>query len=359
MAFIPGNIVISIAKGLDGKMWFGTTEGLVCFDPRTKQSIHYTTKDGLVGNVICGLLNDNVGNLWISTHSGMSKFILAEKKFVNFYAYDGLQGNEFSNNAATIASDGEMIFGGVGGVSSFYPTEIKDQRAPVNLFLTGFYVFDKLVVKGQKSGSHNIIDNFISDVNRINLSSKDNMFTFEFSTFDFGSSESVYYRYLMEGLNVQWITTDKGVNRISFTNLNYGHYKLRIKACVNNQESAEKVINIIIYPPWYLSWIAKMIYFILLVLLGWGVVRILMDRLRHRQEMMRREHLEQVNEGKLQFFINISHEIRTPMSLIISPLEKLLLENSDTEKTGSLSVDVPQCATHFAINKSIARYSKN
>lgn len=39
---------------------------------------------------------------------------------------------------------------------------------------------------------------------------------------------------------------------------------------------------------------------------------------------MKREHDEQLNEAKLQFFINISHEIRTPMTLIINPLEKLL-----------------------------------
>jgi len=62
------------------------------------------------------------------------------------------------------------------------------------------------------------------------------------------------------------------------------------------------------------------------------VFRVLMERLNHKQEMMRREHLEQVNEGKLQFFINISHEIRTPMSLIISPLEKLIAENKEAEK---------------------------
>jgi len=329
---LPGNVVMAIQKDRRGNMWFGTTEGLACHNPVTGKSVHYSTKDGLAGNAVCGILEDKRGNLWISTHSGISKFVTQSNKFVNLYAYDGLQGNEFSNGAVSLTPLGEMIFGGVGGVSSFYPDDIKEQRKPIHLVLTSFYVFDKLVVKGQKSGSHTIIDNFISDVNTIHLSSKDNMFTFEFSTFDFGSSGSVYYRYSMKGLSDQWITTEKGINRISFTNLNYGHYKLRIRACVNNQESAEKEILIIIHPPWYLSWIARVIYFILFLLLAYVVIRILMERLNHRQEMMRREHLEQINEGKLQFFINISHEIRTPMSLIISPLEKLLIENKDAEK---------------------------
>jgi len=329
---LPGNIVLAITKDHRGNLWFGTTEGLACYHPKTGKSIHYSTKDGLAGNVICGILEDAKGNLWISTHSGISKYIPESNKFVNHYAYDGLQGNEFSTGAASVSSDGEMIFGGVGGVSSFYPARIADKRADVKLYLTGLYVFDRKVVKGMKSGWHEIIDRFISDADKIRLSYKDNMFTFEFSTFDFGSSESVYYRYKMEGLNDQWISTEKGVNRISFTNLNYGHYKLRIKACVNNQESVEKEIEVVIYPPWYLTWLAKIIYLLLIGFLGWVVFRIIMERLNHKQEMMRREHLEQVNEGKLQFFINISHEIRTPMSLIISPLEKLLSENKDPEK---------------------------
>ena len=57
----------------------------------------------------------------------------------------------------------------------------------------------------------------------------------------------------------------------------------------------------------------------------------LLSRMRHRREIMKREHAEQLNEAKLQFFINISHEIRTPMTLIINPLEKLLAEKKGGE----------------------------
>lgn len=47
---------------------------------------------------------------------------------------------------------------------------------------------------------------------------------------------------------------------------------------------------------------------------------------------MQHIHAEQINEAKLQFFINISHEIRTPMSLIISPLQKLMTNDTDHER---------------------------
>ena len=53
---------------------------------------------------------------------------------------------------------------------------------------------------------------------------------------------------------------------------------------------------------------------------------------RARQEILEHIHAEQINEAKLQFFINISHEIRTPMSLIISPLQKLISTDKDGER---------------------------
>lgn len=48
--------------------------------------------------------------------------------------------------------------------------------------------------------------------------------------------------------------------------------------------------------------------------------------------MLQHIHAEQINEAKLQFFINISHEIRTPMSLIISPLQKLIKNENNNER---------------------------
>ena len=60
--------------------------------------------------------------------------------------------------------------------------------------------------------------------------------------------------------------------------------------------------------------------------------------MNHKRELMKREHAEQLNEAKLQFFINISHEIRTPMTLVINPLEKLMSETTDSEHRNTYSI---------------------
>ena len=331
---LPGYIVYAMAQDHNGNIWIGTTEGLACYNKKTNHSQLFTMADGLPSNVICGILEDEKGNIWLSTHMGISKLLIAENKFVNYYAFDGLQGNEFSKGAIFHAGNDEMFFGGISGISHFYPQKINDMRKQLNVYLTELYILDVPVLKSEKSdiAKKQIISRFISDVDTIHLTYKDNMFSLEFSTFDFGNSERVYYRYKMEGLNSEWMTTEQGVSRINFTNISYGTYKLKVKACIQDNMSPEKSYVIIISPPWYLSWWAKTFYFILFVLLGVGITKYILNQIKHKQEMMRREHAEQINEAKLQFFINISHEIRTPMTLIISPLEKLISENADVDK---------------------------
>jgi len=331
---LPGSIVYSMAEDHAGNIWIGTTEGLACYDKKKNLSKIYTMEDGLPSNVICGILEDEKGNVWLSTHMGISKLILAKKKIVNYYSYDGLQGNEFSKGAAFHAGNDEMFFGGISGISHFNPQKVNDIRKQLKVYLTELYIQDIPILKSDKSVKQKkqIISHFISDVDTIHLEYKDNMFSMEFSTFVFGNSERVYYRYKMEGLNSEWMNTGQGVSRINFTNINYGTYKLKVKACIQDNVSPEKVYLIIISPPWYLSLMAKIFYFILVLLLGIGITRYILNQIKHKQEMMRREHAEQINEAKLQFFINISHEIRTPLTLIISPLEKLISENIEKEK---------------------------
>ncbi|MDR0982525.1 MAG: response regulator [Culturomica sp.] len=329
---IPGNIVFSLEEDQDGMLWIGTTEGLALFDRQRLKSRFFTVNDGLPSSVICGILEDEDRNIWLSTHSGISKYLPESDKFINFYASDGLQGSEFSMGAAFRYKDGEMFFGGMSGITTFLPNDINDRRIPPYLFLTGIRVLDKPVTSFTKSGIQDIYTGFVADADTICLKYSDNIFSLEFSTFDFGFAERIHYRYRLEGFSDQWINTEKGVNRINFTNISSGKYTLKVKASIYDDFSAEKSIVLIISPPWYNTWWAKLLYLGFILIIVGGITKFITDRSKHRNELIQHTHIEEINEAKLQFFMNISHEIRTPMSLIISPLEKLISENNDAGK---------------------------
>jgi signal transduction histidine kinase/AraC-like DNA-binding protein len=169
------------------------------------------------------------------------------------------------------------------------------------------------------------------DASQIKLASQDNIFSFEFSTLEYANSETVSYRYFLENFNVDWVNTPLGINRITYTNLNPGKYNLLFQAIDKENKSEIKTIEIIIRPPWYKTLVAKGIYLLLALLLLCGIYVFISMQIRQRDEVLRLEQADRINEAKLQFFTNISHEIRTPMTLIIGPLEKLLMKNSNSE----------------------------
>lgn len=86
-------------------------------------------------------------------------------------------------------------------------------------------------------------------------------------------------------------------------------------------------LNIVVPPPLWWSWWAKMIYIMVLA----GVVCALLYLYRKRvtaEAMLKTEtekHLkeQELNDERLRFYTNITHELRTPLTLIVGPLDDL------------------------------------
>lgn len=328
---LPGYVVYSLLENSNGEIWAGTSEGLVCLNKDRLTPVLFTTADGLPSDIICGLAEDEKKNIWISTHQGISKLNPPEKKFINYYAGDGLQGNEFTRTAVFKDKRGKIFFGGTNGVTAFYPQDITEIKKEMNVLITGFHVAYRPVKKGDKSGNNVITDTAVMDTEQFTLAYNENTFSIDFSVLEFSNPDRISYQYKIKELGDEWISTQPGTNRVTYSSLKPGKYTFSVQARDHNNFSNIRTVTIAITPPWYQTWWAKVIWGCLGALLIYALTMYILSRIRHRQEVMRQKHMEQINEAKLQFFINISHEIRTPMTLIISPLEKLLAEHSEKQ----------------------------
>jgi ligand-binding sensor domain-containing protein/signal transduction histidine kinase/DNA-binding NarL/FixJ family response regulator len=326
---LPSNIIFSLEQDRYGNIWIGTNEGLACLNKKTDEIKSYTVNNGLSSNEICAIEEDKEGNLWISTLSGIANYSPIENQFTNYYTSDGLQGNEFSRNAGFQTEDGELFFGGINGITSFFPSEIHAKQKNLNIYTTNFYLFGKTVRRYQKSKGKVIFDTPVLELSKIDLASSDNVFSFEFSTLEYADAEGISYQFKLENFDPDWQNLPPGINRLSYTNLSPGKYTLFFQAFNKDSQSEIKTIEINIRPPWYNTLTAKLIYGILFLLLVYSLYKFIRFRIRQRNEMIRLERVDQINEAKLQFFTNISHEIRTPMTLIMGPLEKLIANNQD------------------------------
>ncbi len=97
-------------------------------------------------------------------------------------------------------------------------------------------------------------------------------------------------------------------------NLSSGKYVFRLRAFdkYTGQQVGERSLDIVIHNPYWVSWWALLLYFILLFVF----VCMFVQYRRHK-----------VNEGrirdKIRSFISIAHDIRTPVTLIKAPLSEL------------------------------------
>ncbi len=325
-----GNIVHAVRETSDGCVWLASSGGLVCYHPENDSVRVYTVEDGLPVNTVYGIEENNHGVLWVSTSRGLLKFEPSRNLITNFYVDDGLQGNEFYKKASYKDASGTLYFGGTDGITYFNPDEVIKPGHKWTVRLTDIYLHGQPVNGGMTSGGKQILDSPIYNSEKIYLSYADNSFSIEFATEEFGNSGSMVYQYSLDG--DKWVTLAHGQNMFNFSDLNPGEHKLMVRAEDNGVISDPKTLVLSIGRPWYSTWLAYLIYAVLLVgILAYIYYEIIRRQRRKRQDMERRQ-AEQINEAKFQFFINISHEIRTPMSLVISPLQKLIDSDKDASR---------------------------
>ncbi|TDW96239.1 signal transduction histidine kinase [Dinghuibacter silviterrae] len=312
----------AIWEDKNGDLWLGTEGGgLLRFDRQTHKIVRrYTTDDGLCHNSVLNILEDKEGGLWLSTGGGLSRFSPSSGNFRNYYQSDGLQSNEFLFNSALRLRSGELAFGGIKGFNIFDPAAILETGQMPPLRLTGITVNGTAVEKNP-----GLVSRWgANQVEAIRVPFDKAFFSFDFTTLDYSTPQSITYAYYMEGWDGKW--TEAGTQRkATYTHLNEGSYTFRVRS--TNTEGKwnpqEIALSIVVLPPWYRTWWAYCFYGLILLSLArlYWIYRERQTKLKYQVALERQKADEQRS-----FFTNISHEFRTPLTLIINPVKDLLTQ---------------------------------
>lgn len=326
---LSSNVVLSLCDDpADPKrfIWVGTRGGgLNLLDKKTGKCEHFTMKNGLPDDVIYGILPDQRGNLWLSTNSGLSKFTPQSEHFENYSVADGLQDNEFNTVSHAKAHNGRLVFGGVNGITAFFPEKISPHDQPTTVFITALKTNNKIALPGA-----GILNKNIEYTESVQIPYAQNQLSLDFVAMDFATPNKNQFRYRLKGADKAWVesTTAHSVN---YSNLAPGRYEFEVLSGGAHgvwSEQASRKLIIQVLPPWWRSLPAYAMYVLLTLL---GVYQFIQWRVRQHQARSQREfekreieRIQALEQMKSNFFTNITHELRTPLTLVIEPLRQIL-----------------------------------
>lgn len=341
-------LLTSINEDQNRSLWIGSYGGGLCkLNTQTMLYKVFKEKDGLSNNVVYAAIPYK-NSIWISTNLGLNHFDQKTGVITKYNVNDGLQSNEFNSASYLKSSTGELFFGGVEGLTFFYPDSIKNNLLPPKVTFTNFKIFnksitpDEIVIDGDPP-----LKSMISDSSLIMLSHKHNVFTIEFAALDYTSPEDNEYAYQLIGFDPEWVFVGTDQRSVTYTNLIPGQYEFKVKAANSDGIWNEKPISLfikVIPAIWQRLWFkisvsVLIIIFILLYLYNRinktkRIQNLLEFEIREKTQeissqknlvekknevlIKSQNYLENLNKKKDQMFYILAHNVRSPLTTLLS-----------------------------------------
>lgn len=287
----------TLVETKDHNILIGTENGVYVYDRKKHTTYPLPGGEAIEDMRIAGLLCDAHGDVWISTIKGLWQYDYNERKLISHVGNSGIRDNEFCLGAFCRLPNDMILFGANNNITAFYPDVVRSsKRVNGEVHLTRFATTTRV--------ENPFADEFV-------IPWDDNRFTMEFSMLNYQNAAGISYEYRMNG--GKWIPFANNGNSLTFTKLKSGKYDIEVRATSNGWHSDDvKRLTIVVESPWYSSWTAIVIYFLISILLilyiGIGIRRL--QKVRFEEE-------------KVKLLINATHDIRSPLTLILGPLEKL------------------------------------
>ena len=323
---IGKNTTYVMLEDASGLLWFGTNHGLFCYRLIDNEFVTNTVAEAMTDETIITMLEDKSGVLWVATRQGLWRLSLENSECIEYRIDDGIENDMFCSNAVYKAEDGELFFGTVGGLISFYPDKMmKNTNAP-EVVINGFSLLEGTIS----------FDKPIEDIKEIKLSYSNNSIVIDFVALSYDSPNQIKYAYKLEGFDEDWNYCGANDSDTKYTNLKSGEYNFVVKAAnsegVWNKESTS--LKIVIATPFWEQWwfILSSVMFVISMIILFLQMRthslrkyalILESNVEGRtQQLTQKSEQLQIKSDRLESELNnraeftraLVHELKTPMT---------------------------------------------
>lgn len=302
---ISGSIITSIVEDESKNLWIGTYDGGLNKKTNNNNFINYTVQDGLSNNAIYGILLLD-SSLWMSTNRGVSSYNMRTNNFRNFYESDGLQSNEFNIGAFYQSKYGELFFGGVNGLSHFFPSDLKKNAKAPKAAITDITINNKPIHELPEYSNVGL-----SGLSKIKLGYTQNNISFQLAALHFSNPANNAYRYYIKELQDSSTVLPTSNHIANYTALSPGTYHLVVYVSNADNVWSKKplTLTIIINPPFWASWWFRTIIGAILLLIILTSIRFRIKNIKKQKSKLETlvkkrtatifDQKEQIEEQKL------------------------------------------------------------
>jgi len=304
--------VDTLLSDRQGRLWVGTLGGgLHLLEGRDSQGRprfrRFGIAQGLPSLNIEKLLPDREGRIWASADGGL---VVIDPQTLAVRTLQRAEGVAFPGywvGSGTVSGEGELVFGGAGGLSVVRPERLRnwDHRPPV--------VITDLRVGGRVLPSPRF--NLPEAVEPLAITPEANSLAVEFAALDYSAPERNRYAYRLEGYDADWIETDWTRRLAAYTNLPPGDYRLQLRG--SNRDGvwseAELGLPIRVLPAWHQTYWFRLLVAAALLLLMLAIVQSRTAWLRRRERQLevqvaeRTTELQQANEELTEAHRQLEH----------------------------------------------------
>jgi ligand-binding sensor domain-containing protein/signal transduction histidine kinase len=363
--------IVSLHEDGYGKLWAGTEDGLYIYNNETDSFsvfIDPSTTNSIVTHAIA---EDNNKNLWVISPAGICRISSNRYEVSRFGKGFGINAQFLFYLGAFKAYDGKMIFGNILGYYIVNPEKISNNATRPEIVLTEFRISDQPV----KTGPGSPLKESHLEAKQIVLAHNQDVFTFFFNIIHYSNPEANRAMYKLENYDLGWRPAGSD-HTAYYYNVPPGKYIFRIKAVSSEGVWAEKTIDVIITPPWWMKWWAYCIYGLLAAALIYFLYRLQKQRvIKAERERTRARELAQAKEiekaynelkitqGQLiqsekmaslgEMTAGIAHEIQNPLNFMnnFSEVNAELIDEMKEELKAGNHKDAMAIADNIADNE--------
>ncbi|HTM28358.1 MAG TPA: diguanylate cyclase [Rhodanobacter sp.] len=290
---LPQNYTGSVVT-VGSTIWVATYGGLA-FTSATPGASGYrfttmTAKGGQGSDNVASVLADRHGRLWSATTSGLEVFDPATRQTLTVGLRDGLGVRFYNQRTAALGPSGELLFGGLGGLTVVEPDRSATATRPTApLAITAMAVnetpvpFARLPRPGHP----------------LHTGDNTHSLLLRFALLDYTATANIHYSYRLQGFDDDWIAVDAGARpETKYTNLPGGHYELWLRAQIPGLQprTVETHVPIVIGPRWHERTVTRLGALCLLLAAIYGLVRVRTRYLHRRTDELSRQVSERTAE---------------------------------------------------------------